>query len=775
LDEKKILQSWKEIASYLGRAERTCRRWEKDFGLPVHRMDGSPRASVFAYKEELDRWLDKLLHEKEISSKKSFFFPKKRWVILLSISILFISILTVVAWKILSPERDVPSSYVIPSLAVLYFRNGTGDATLDHWKETLCDYFITDLSQSKYIRVLDFPQIVSILEKHNLLESTRYSAEDLKSVAASGRASHILTGSFSKAGDESFRIDYSLHSLAERDEVVSDCVEGKGEDSIFSMVDELTIRVKNHLKLSEQQIASDYDKDFGEITTRSQEAYRHYKEGRNLFGKHHFMESISLMEKAISIDPDFAMAYRSIGVAYRNIYETRGGRGNLEKEYEYLKKAREIAETSDRITYKEKLIIQGCFFSRVGGDYQKAGEIFEKLAAEFPEDQAANSMMGWHSIRARDWDRVIKHYGLVVKYGTEIRFIYRQLGDAFCAKGMYEKAREVYRKYISDVSDDSIMRENITYSYVYEGKYKEALEEADKVIALDPNILTKGPIYHLQGNFDEAEKDYKARLQRGSSNWKLNGRRYLEYLYRRQGQYEKAKKEAEAGLSYVKNFTGMGWKGVFCDLLAEYDLAKGDLDSVLEKAEFIWERAVKGERTDWQTNALRLKIRVHLEQNDIEKSLALAEEVKSILETTPNAIDDRWHLDCLGLIEMKRGNYPKAIDLFTQVYEMQGGQWGWLEDHAYILNNLASAYYFNGNLEKAKKEYENIHTLTTGRFKDGDLYVKSFYMLGKIHEQQGNTIKAIESYRKFLDLWKDADPGIAEVEDAKLRLIALKG
>ena len=214
-------------------------------------------------------------------------------------------------------------------------------------------------------------------------------------------------------------------------------------------------------------------------------------------------------------------------------------------------------------------------------------------------------------------------------------------------------------------------------------------------------------------------------------------------------------------------------KRVFYDLLVEYDLAEGDLDRALEKAEFIWESAVEDEWIIWQTIALRLKIRVHLEQNDIEKSLALAEEMKKILENTPNAIDDRWYLDCLGLIEMKRDNYPKAIDLFTQVYEMQGDQWEWLQRHAYILSNLASAYYLNGDLEKAKKEYEKILALTTGRLRHGDLYVKSYYMIGKIHEQQSDTVKAIESYRKFLDLWKDADPRIAEVKDAKLRLLAL--
>jgi cytochrome c-type biogenesis protein CcmH/NrfG len=51
---------------------------------------------------------------------------------------------------------------------------------------------------------------------------------------------------------------------------------------------------------------------------------------------------------------------------------------------------------------------------------------------------------------------------------------------------------------------------------------------------------------------------------------------------------------------------------------------------------------------------------------------------------------------------------------------------------------------------------------------------KPFYMLGKIYEQQGNTTKAIEHYEKFLDLWKDSNPGIAEIEDARSRLAGLR-
>jgi len=56
-DKGMRLDSWKEIAVYLGKAERTVKRWEKERGLPAHRLPGSGNASVYAYTAELDYWL----------------------------------------------------------------------------------------------------------------------------------------------------------------------------------------------------------------------------------------------------------------------------------------------------------------------------------------------------------------------------------------------------------------------------------------------------------------------------------------------------------------------------------------------------------------------------------------------------------------------------------------------------------------------------------------------------------------------------------------------
>jgi len=67
MSDKEILDSWKAIAAYRGRSEKTCRRFERDLGLPVHRLEGSPKARVFAYKDEIDRWIEETMHSETLA------------------------------------------------------------------------------------------------------------------------------------------------------------------------------------------------------------------------------------------------------------------------------------------------------------------------------------------------------------------------------------------------------------------------------------------------------------------------------------------------------------------------------------------------------------------------------------------------------------------------------------------------------------------------------------------------------------------------------------
>ncbi len=92
------------------------------------------------------------------------------------------------------------------------------------------------------------------------------------------------------------------------------------------------------------------------------------------------------------------------------------------------------------------------------------------------------------------------------------------------------------------------------------------------------------------------------------------------------------------------------------------------------------------------------------------------------------------------------------------------------DEQAVWLTALAQAYLAAGDLDKARATYEQVGALTTGRLFWGALYARSFYQLGLIAQRQGDTARAREHFQKFLEIWKDADPGLPEVPDAKRRL-----
>jgi tetratricopeptide (TPR) repeat protein len=157
-----------------------------------------------------------------------------------------------------------------------------------------------------------------------------------------------------------------------------------------------------------------------------------------------------------------------------------------------------------------------------------------------------------------------------------------------------------------------------------------------------------------------------------------------------------------------------------------------------------------------------------------EKAKKAADKLKEIIDSGMNQKLLRVYHFVTGMIELERKNFAQAIKNFEDALSLLAYQYEMNTEHALFIEPLAFAYYKSGDLEKAHEEYERIISLTGGRTFWGDIYTKSFYMLGRIYEQKGWKGKAIEYYEKFLDLWKDADPGIPEVEDAGKRLAGLK-
>ena len=767
MEKKEILESWKEIASYLKRTEKTCRRFERELGLPVHRLEETPKARVFAYKEEIDDWLIETQYsENEIPPKKSFL----RRLYIPSVILFGILIIALVIWPLISQKTKTSAASVSPdnpSLAVLYFRNNTGDPGLDFWRSALAESLILDLHQSKHVSVLREDRLFSILKKLNLLEAHNYATEELKEIASEGQIDYLLLGSYSRAGDV-FRIESTLQDISSGEVLGSERVEGTGEKSFFSMIDELTRRIKSNLKISPTLIASDIDRNIEEITTSSPEALKYYSEGIQNFlsGNPHI--SITMLEKAVSVDPDFAMAYRTLGIAHSFL-------GNADKQRENFQKALELR---DRVSDREKYIIQGTYYFESEKTWDRAIEAYQKLLELYPHDLYGNVNLPRLYSRIGKNEEAVELSAKARQYHPDNAPVYCNSAYYFFTQGLYNEAEEILQYYEENVSENNFsIKLFLAFSYLFQKKYDLALAEIEESLSLNPanqeSTRIKGDIYFFQDDIAQAGREYSKLLKQKESE--QSGRARLGALYLLQGRLDESTAQVKMGLELQKQYGRNPRIPDFYLQTAYGYLRTGESEKALELNNRALRGAVDAESLEGQCWALYFKGLTYIGMKSMDAAQETADDLKRIAEESLNEKDIRWHYHLLGLIELVNKDFSGAVDFFGKAIALLNFEGHWFQDlHALFIDPLAEAYFQSGDIEKARIEYERIISLTKGRLYYGDIYAKSFYRMGRVYERLGNRNKALENYEKFLDLWKEADPGFAEVEDANKKLGELK-
>jgi len=680
----------------------------------------------------------------------------------------------VIIWRPFTKKEITPPPSGKPSLAIMYFKNNTGDENLEHLRTMIPDLLIADLIQSKHIRVLSAERMYNILSELNLMDTERYSSKDLKEIASRGRVGHVLVGNYAKAGDI-IRINITLQAPGTEEVLGSETVEGKGQESIFSMVDELTRKIKAKFKLSEDAITSDIDRGVGQITTSSIEAYRYYSDGMKYNNKGDYRGSVPFFEKAVAIDPEFAMAYQGMAVAYLNL-------GYTTKVREYIQRALDLSE---RVSDRERYRILGSFYLLSEKTYDKAIEACEKLLRLYPEDYRGNLTMGNAYYLLEEWDKAIERYETLKQIQVESSIPYGNLADVYGAKGLYDKAVDVLEYYLDNISDNARIHRHLSYAYLSQKKYDLAFNEADKSLALDPLnyliVMQKGDLFHLKGDLIQAEEEYRKLLETKEKTAHLYGRKRLGALYVLQGRLKDSRNEIRQGIKLSEELGDKEWQSMFYLDSIRSCLGSGKYGEALKECNMAWDAAAECKSAPFQITSLYYKGRIYLEMKSLNSAQKTADELRDRIREGLNKKMMRYYYHLKGMIEMDKQKFSKGIEYFKKAiamlsFEWKGGDEYYYPDdnHALFIDPLAYAYYKTGDLDKAREEYEKIISLSYGRLHHGDIYAKSFHMLGKIYEEKGWKGKAMEHYEKFLDLWKDAEPGVSEIEEAKKRLLSLQ-
>ena len=722
-DEGMRFQSAAELGSELGRIEA---------GLPT---------------------TDRLVAERKTATSREItlkFTPKK----LLAPGIAFLALISagIILWRVIPSKKLAPSPSASgqPTIAVLYFENNSGDPKLDNWRDGLAILLIADLQQSRYIRVVAGDEMYTVLKRLGLADARKYSSEDIEKIAAQTRASYILRGNYFKAG-ESLVVTASLQKPGAGESPSALRIEAHDDKDIIVKIDVLTRQVKAGLNLTSAQISSDVEKEASKVTTSSPEALKYFIEGRRLFDETKYDQAIAYMEKAVEIDPEFAMAYAAMASAHSNLDHDAESR-------KYFNKAREL---STRLPDNERLLIEGRSFWG-DEDYARAIDTFETLLKTYPGNNAGRGWLALAYLKAGDIGKAIEQQEIVVRTGRTPLSV-QMLANFYGAKGLYQKMEDICRSFLQEVENNGWVRQSFFYSYLCRRQFDLALAEAEKLnlLAFQWAKDAKGTVLFCKDDFAGAEKIFvdnywwkrNLLLARGKVHETIE-------LIQRDLDKSKGDKEIEAGalseLSFNLFKNGLYEKAyqalVQCQKLRDDLRAKSGLPYLPSQ-----------QKDDLSSIGV-----VQAEIGLFDEARKQAEGLKTLIEKGVNKTELRNYEYILGLIEFRKKNYPQAADLFGRACGRLD-----FEGDAAFFDSLARALYESGDLDKASKEFEKITLLTTGRLIHGDIYARAFYMLGKIAEQQGDKARAGQNYRKFLDLWKDADPGLSEVPDAKARLAAL--
>jgi tetratricopeptide (TPR) repeat protein len=663
-----------------------------------------------------------------------------------------------------SPQEEAPAaSSSKPSIAVLYFENTSGNPDLDWLRTGLTDMLVTDLSQSPNLRVLSTDRLYQILKDMNRLDERVTSLDVVQVVADEADAETVILGSFMKAG-ENIRINIRVQDAPTGEILTTEKVEGVGDSSIFSMVDELTRRIKTNFEISAAAEAS-FDKYIQDVTTSSIEAYRYFIEGYKLQNRGLYKESIPLLEEALEVDPHFARARAVLGSSY----------GNLGYHREREEHRRKAVEDAARLPVRERYFVEGSYYALREETYERAFQTLEKLLELEPDENDARNNLALRYRHSERFDDAINHYEEAIRRNYDFIGAYDNLALSYSCKGYFEKGYKFLQDYLAQHPDSSEGYRRLGQHFVRWGKLDQALEAFQKSesILTNPWVqLGRWQVFILREKWGPAEAAANEIAHSNEPDHKWLGSRCLARLHLYHGRSQEALNHVE---NAVRAFEEPQVTTAEARIMAaEVLIERGNAAGALEQAQEAQSEGA-GNFPEWE--GLFLASLAYAKSDQWGEAERTAEELRQRTESLPTEKEKRRHHHLLGELAFDRRDFTIAIEELELAQSMLPAR-GFLRprpelrvpQHVPIWFSLAKAYLESGDEDNAAQWFQRVAESTNEHIPWPIPYVRSFYFLGKIHENRGEMDKAREHYRRFHEFWKDGDMDREQVEEAGRKL-----
>jgi tetratricopeptide (TPR) repeat protein len=643
-----------------------------------------------------------------------------------------------------------------PSLAVLYFENLSGDEDLNWLRTGLTDMLVTDLAQSPNIRVLGTDRLHQILEDIGAADDETTSSDVVEAVAEQGNVENVLLGSFARAGNM-IRISARLQVAASGEILSSETVEGVGEESIFQLVDDLTRRIKSQFDMPEVMIAADVDADLSDVTTDSVEAYRNYAEGIMMHEQLRTAEAIPLLERAIEIDPNFAMALAKLATAYNNV-------GNAEMSRRYSQRA---MDNLDRVNDRERYYIEGRHYSLDQETVGQSIEAYQKAIDAYPDHTAARNNLAQQLLNLEEFDEAIEHLEELRRSKMQFPATYASLATAYARTGRFAEGLEVLVEYTEDHPDNAAGYSNLAGHLAWAGRYDEALDAVEKAEAAGAPFfdteIQRWQVAALSDDWDRAE-DIADSL---SDSEEIRARGVAHLVLMAGALFEGDLEAAADAFDDVIDLSDENFVPQARNMWAAVQLDLGDWEGALETAAEMIEAA--GGNFGQRISALALRATALAQMGDRAASDGVIIELFELAQgmPIPPRLFRRQERTFRGEVAFQAQDWEGAIEFIAPAIEnMPRMEEAGNSQRTRLHYLLGVAYFETSDLDRAETSFlEGLEQ--AGRVYDPIATVRSLWYLGRIYESRGDETRARQYYQRFVDYWGGGDIDEANVEHAE--------
>ncbi len=622
-------------------------------------------------------------------------------------------------------------------VAVADFINETGERDLDG----LSGMLITSLEQSKKLSVMTRSRMFDLTKQMGQENPEKIDEHLGREICKRANVNALILASIRKF-DQLYTIDLKVLDPEKNEYLFTTKQEGKGKSSVPEMIDQLSEQTRRGLNEKATEIQSSSRKVI-DVTTSNLEAYQHFFKGEENINKLEFKDAEEEFRKAVAIDPNFALAY------WRMAYAISWS--NFDRAQEPMRMA---LKNADKLPEKDRLSVFAtkAYFEK---NYDEASRQLDQFLKLYPEEKEALFTRGDWYYHFGEKEKAKDYFLRVLALDPNFERATQHLIWTYQASGEFEKAVKTAQEYAARAKTGDAI-ELFFQQLVSTGDYKGAEEVLNNVAKEHPDlsdlVLGRAEICRMRGEFEQSELECRKLLdsKRELSDQAL-GQGCLADVYADTGRFRKAiaAKQEQIALRKKANMIS-ALSDDYAELAYLYIWGLNDRKQSEQAVEQSLQYAKQSDEV----------LHVLFETLNLlgrsEDALRVARE--NLWGHRPFTLE--W---VRAFRNIKSGNYPEAIKDLNIVAER-----GHTLDNAFARYHIASCYMALKQYDKALSILQSLNSWPG--FRTFLEYPRFVYSTATAYELSGNKKAAQENYKKFLSLWKEADPDLPEVIEARKRI-----